>query len=96
MTQGTRPERPISEPVGRRMLSVDQLDDLGEAIVALAREVYVVTDRLTVLEAVLESKGLSVTAEVDRFQVTPELQARLNTKRDAILKAVLAALRSEV
>ena len=24
-------ERPISEPVNRRMLTVDQIDDLGEA-----------------------------------------------------------------
>ena len=50
-------ERPISEPVNRRMLTVDQIDDLGEAILSLTREIWVLTDRVHVLEAVLESLG---------------------------------------
>jgi hypothetical protein len=90
-----KPQRPISEPVGRRILSVDQLDDLGEAIIALTREVYVLTDRLTVLEAVLEKQNIPVTDAIERFEMTPELQAKLNSKRDSIIHAVLRALRSE-
>jgi hypothetical protein len=90
-----KPERPISEPVGRRILSVDQLDDLGEAIIALTREVYVLTDRLVVLEAVLEKNGIAASAEIDRFVVSPELQAKLNIQRDKIIGAVLGALRSD-
>jgi hypothetical protein len=90
-----KPQRPISEPVGRRILSVDQLDDLGEAIIALTREVYVLTDRLTVLEAVLETHKIPVVEAIERFEMTPDLQAKLNTKRDAIIHAVLRAMRSE-
>ncbi len=91
----TKPERPISEPVGRRILTSDQLDDVGEAILALTREVYVLTDRLMVLEAVLEKRGIAVQAEVDRFIVPPDLQAKLNDKRDKIIGAVLSALKSD-
>ncbi|PXA76013.1 hypothetical protein DMC25_24185 [Caulobacter sp. D4A] len=87
-------ERPISEPVNRRMLTADQIDDLGEAILSLTREVWVLTDRVHVLEAVLESHGVLANAEVDNFQPGPELQAQLNAKRDAIVQNLLRSLRA--
>lgn len=87
-------ERPISEPVNRRMLTVDQLDDLGEAMLSLTREVYVLTDRVRVLEAVLEKHGVLASAEIDAFQPGPELQAELNAKRDAIVHNLMRALRA--
>jgi hypothetical protein len=87
--------RPISEPVGRRILTPDQLDDLGEALIALTREIYVLTDRMMVMEAVLEKHGIPASTEIDSFTVTPELQAKLNAKRDTIISTVLRALRTE-
>jgi hypothetical protein len=87
-------ERPISEPVNRRMLTLDQLDDLGEALLSLTREVWVLTDRVHVLEAVLEKHGVLADAEVDDFQPSPELQAQLNAKRDAMVQNIMRALRA--
>ncbi len=87
-------ERPISEPVNRRMLTVDQIDDLGEAILSMTREIWVLTDRVHVLEAVLEKHGVLAQAEVDDFQPGPELQAQLNAKRDAIVQNLMRALRA--
>ncbi|MFT4254602.1 MAG: hypothetical protein QM608_19210 [Caulobacter sp.] len=87
-------DRPISEPVNRRMLTADQIDDLGEAILSLTREIWVLTDRVHVLEAVLESHGVLANAEIDAFQPGPELQAQLNAKRDAIVQNLLRALRA--
>lgn len=89
-----KPDRPITEPVGRRILTEDQIDDLGEALVTLTREVYVLTDRLRVLEQVLDDKGLDVHQAVERYNVGPELQADLDAKRDNLLNAVLKSLRA--
>ncbi len=89
-----KPERPITEPVGRRILTEDQIDDLGEALLTLTREVYVLTDRLRVLEQVLDDKGLDVHQAVERYAVTPDLQADLDAKRDNLLNAVMKSLRA--
>lgn len=90
----TKPERPITEPVGRRILTEDQIDDIGEALLTLTREVYVLTDRLRVLEQVLDDKGLDVHRTVERYTVGPELQADLDAKRDNLLNAVMKSLRA--
>jgi hypothetical protein len=93
-TTSIKRERPITEPVGRRILTDDQIDDLGEALITLTREVYVLTDRVRVLEQVLDDKGLDVHKAVDRYQVGPELQKDLDAKRDNLLNAVLKSLRA--
>jgi hypothetical protein len=84
---------PASETMRRRILSEEQLDDVGAAVIALAREVYVLTDRLRVLEQVLDDQGIKVHEAVERYEVSPELQSELDTKREKILGAVLKALR---
>jgi len=84
---------PASETTCRRILSEEQLDDVASAVIALAREVYVLTDRLRVLEQVLDDRGLKAHEAVEHRQITPELQSELDEKRDRILGAVLKALR---
>ena len=78
----------------RRILSVSQLDQLGEALVALTGEVWILTDRLAVLEAVLANHGIDARAEVDRFVPSPEMEKALNTKRDKLIATVLAAFKT--
>ncbi|WP_297801029.1 hypothetical protein [uncultured Brevundimonas sp.] len=92
MTQVQIKERPISEPVGRRILTVDQIDDLGEAIIMLAREIHVITDRVLVLEEILQSKGIDVSG-IDDHQPSAETQAKIDARCDAILTNVMRALR---
>lgn len=84
---------PASETMRRRILAEEQLDDVGAAVIALARELYVITDRLMVLEQVLDDQGIKVREAVERYQVSPELQSELDAKRENILGAVLKSLR---
>jgi hypothetical protein len=87
----SKSSRPISESGRRRILGVDQIDDLGAAILTLTRELYVLTDRQLVLEAILVEQGLDLSA-LERFEPPPELQAKLNAKRDAMMLSVLRSL----
>jgi hypothetical protein len=79
----------------RRILTVDQLDSLGEAILALTSEVWILTDRLMVLEEVLKSTGIDVAAAVETFVPPPEFEKRLDSRRDQLIAAVLSALQGE-
>jgi hypothetical protein len=76
----------------RKILGPEQVDDLGDAVLALARELWVVTDRLRCLEAVLEKRGLDVTAELAAFEPDAALQAELDGMRDRLIGGVVKAL----
>ncbi|MDE1149975.1 MAG: hypothetical protein PW843_25770 [Azospirillaceae bacterium] len=84
--------RIISEPVDRRILKPEQIDAVGEALLSLTREVWILTDRVRILEAVLEDKGVDVHEAVNRYQVGPELQAELDALRKRLIDAVVAPL----
>lgn len=77
----------------RRILSDDRIDDLGEAIIALTREVWVLKDRQAVLEAVLAEEGVAVD-RVDRYQPDAAMAQRLSAGRQQLIDNVLAALRA--
>ncbi len=79
----------------RHILTVDQLDSLGEAILALTSEVWILTDRLMVLEEVLKSTGIDVAAAVETFVPPPAFEKRLDSRRDQLIAAVLSALQGE-
>lgn len=76
----------------RRILADDDIDNVANAVLALAREAWVTRDRLMVLEAVLAKHGMDVTAEVEAFQPDEALQARLEQARDRMIDAVIGAL----
>jgi hypothetical protein len=76
----------------RNILSPAHNDALGEAILALTSEVWVLTDRLMVLEEVLKTTGVDVTAAIESFAPTPELEKRLDARRDRLIAAVVDAL----
>lgn len=83
--------RPASE-LPRRILTEDQIDDLGEAILSLTREIYVITDRQLVLEALLTKQGVDL-SELEHFEPSPEVQANIDARRDAMLRNVFRALK---
>ncbi len=76
----------------RRILKPDQIDDVARAVLALARELWVTRDRQIAVEAVLARHGLDIAAEVDAFEPDAAIQARLDTERDRLIGAVVAAL----
>ena len=89
------PKLPPSEPVGRRILSADQIDDLGEALLTVAAELWATIDRMRILEEVLKSHGIDAQREVDRFEPGPELKAELTRKREAFVASITRALKAE-
>jgi hypothetical protein len=76
----------------RRILKPDQIDDVAKAVLALARELWVTRDRQIAVEAVLAARGIDIAAAVDAFEPDAETQKRLNTERDRLIGAVVAAL----
>lgn len=77
----------------RRILTADRIDDLGEAILALTREIWVLTDRQAVLEAVLAEQGVDCSA-VDRYQPDAAMSERLAARRQQLIDNVLVALKA--
>lgn len=75
-----------------QMLQPGQLDDLGRALLLLARELWVTKDRQRILEAVLEAKGIAVAEAIRDHRPDPALDAELKAERDAFAGALVAAL----
>ncbi len=83
------------DAAARRILGPDQIDRLGEALLALTSEVWILTDRLAVLEAVLAEHGIPATTAIDRFTPSPAMEKALDCKRDKLIATVLAALAAQ-
>ncbi len=72
------------------LLTPDQIDSLGLAILSLAKELWVVKDRQLVAEALLRQNGLL--AELDTFQPDADLAAKLAAERRRFMNDLMAAL----
>ena len=65
---------------------------LGQALLALTREVWVLTDRIMVTEALLAARGIDLADAIDRFQPDAAFQARLDAAGQRLTAAVTEAL----
>lgn len=74
------------------MLSPAQVDDLGRALLVLARELWVTKDRQRVLEAVLEERGIAVADAVRDYQPKDALADELAAERQRFTREVMRAL----
>ena len=81
-----------------RGLGTEHLDGLARAVVLLTREVCVLTDRMlvmeTVLEEVLETGGITVAEAIDTHVPDAALQARIDARSEALIGNVLKAMAS--
>lgn len=85
--------RTMPDPTPERsILKPEQIDDVAQAVLAVARELWVTIDRQLVLEAVLARHGIDIAAEVDAFEPDPALQTRLDARRASLLDAITTAL----
>ena len=75
-------------------LRSDDIDRLGKALLSLSRELWVVKDRLFVLEAALADQGIIAAGLLDDFQPDEALQQKLESERAALITSVLDALQS--
>lgn len=73
-------------------LRPEDIDQLGKALLTLGSELWVVKDRVRVLEAALVNAGLLSADAVNKLQPDAALQKELTTERARLIDAVLAAL----
>jgi hypothetical protein len=83
----------ISQPPPRPLLRPGQVDNLAQALLALTREVWVLSDRLTVVEALLETKGSLTQSDIETYRPDATVEARLAARRQALIGAVETALK---
>jgi hypothetical protein len=79
----------------RRMLGPEQVDDLAEALLVLARELWVVRDRQIVTELILAERGIDVAEAIDAYEPDAAVQARLDAERDRLVELLARALGGE-
>ncbi len=83
----------MSDPTRKRQLiPPEHVDNVAAAVLALARELWVVADRQIVLEAILARHGIDAGAEIDGREPDTALQAKLDARRDRLVTAVSQAL----
>jgi hypothetical protein len=80
------------QPVSENNLRTEDIDRLGQALITLAKELWVVKDRVQVLEATLADAGIIAPDAVDRFQPDEEMIKSLNADRALLIEQVLGAL----
>jgi hypothetical protein len=78
--------------MGDANLQPEDIDRLGQALLTLTRELWVVKDRMRVLEAALANAGVLGVNAVDQLQPDSALQAELAAERARLIDSVLAAL----
>jgi hypothetical protein len=79
----------------RPSLTADDVSALGEALLNLTREVWVLTDRMAVLEAVLEQRGIDVTEAIESFTPDEDMQKRLLERGSALVASVMEPFASD-
>ena len=76
----------------RETLSDLDIGSLGLAVLTLTRELWVLTDRLHVMEAVLAEKNLDIREDIKRFQPDEAMTAELREQSAALTNRILSAL----
>ncbi|MFK7887954.1 MAG: hypothetical protein AB8G16_13930 [Gammaproteobacteria bacterium] len=67
----------------------EALDQMGQTIVTLAKELWLMRDRQLMLEAQLREHGIPVNVDATP---TPEVAEQLSTEREAFVEKFLASL----
>ena len=83
-TAYNRPNRPILEDT--------DMNGLGQAIITLTKEIWVLTDRLHIMEAVMAENGVDIVEQVKTYQPDEAMQAKLKVENEALIDRVLSAI----
>jgi mRNA-degrading endonuclease toxin of MazEF toxin-antitoxin module len=73
-------------------LRPEDLDQLGQALITLTQELWVMKDRVRVLETALTDAGVITADTIDSFQPDAALQKTLGKERAQLIEQVLGAL----
>jgi hypothetical protein len=73
-------------------LRPNDMDKLGEALINLAQELWVVKDRQRILEAALADAGIFAAETIDKFQPDAALTSQLEEERRRFIDALIESL----
>jgi hypothetical protein len=76
-------------------LRPEDIDKLGQALLTLTKELWVVKDRLRVLEAALTEAGAIAPDATETYQPDEALNELLGKERAQLIEQVLGALNSD-
>jgi hypothetical protein len=76
-------------------LKPEDMDRLGQALLTLTQELWVVKDRVRVLEAALAEAGVVPPDTVSKFQPDEALTQELAEERAQLISSVLGALENK-
>lgn len=76
-------------------LQPEDIDQLGQALLTLTKELWVTRDRVRILEQALNDAGVLSPGAVDKLQPDATLSEELDAERAALIDAVLRALQHE-
>lgn len=76
----------------KQVLQETDIDRLGQALITLTQELWVVKDRQRVLEAALADAGVLESASVDSYQPGAELQTELQAERRKLIDGIIDTL----
>ena len=77
-----------------RNLTPQDLDRLGQALLTLTKEVWVLRDRQRILEAALDQAGIVSPAALDTFEPDTALAESLANERSELIERILNSLGS--
>jgi hypothetical protein len=76
MTRGTGNPSQLGDPA---------IDTLLKIVLSLGSEVYVLRDRMRVIEKLLEAKGAISRADIEGYQPSPEEEEEVRKEADAFI-----------
>ncbi len=79
----------------QRFFDAQGVDELVSISMALAQEVWALKERMVVMEAVADHKGVVLADEIEKHQLTAEQQAKLDADRAAFIDRVFFVLREQ-
>lgn len=76
----------------QRTLQARRIEDLAQGFVSLTSELWIVKDRMAVLEQVLDRHGIPAPSAVESFAPAGEFKSKLDAERRAWAQRMIAAL----
>tara|TARA_Y100000385_G_scaffold272002_1_gene312439 strand:- start:617 stop:898 length:282 start_codon:yes stop_codon:yes gene_type:complete len=77
---------------GRATLTNADVASLGQAVLTLTRELWVIKDRMHVMEAVLAKHGLDISDEISQHKPDSDLSDKLQREGTDLIERVLSSL----
>ena len=77
------------------LLNPADLDQLGQALITLTKELWVLKDRQLILEAALADAGIVAKEVVDRYQPDEMLKEQLRAERQRLIDTIIDVLTAD-